>query len=163
MHNHIRLCRNYDFWIYCSISKTLIKTDHLNDEEQEQMDKLLIKQSDRFQLEGDVLTATNITKHRILTINDYPVNTKQYRLPHALREEVVKQIRELLEKRVTRPSKSPYNTSLWVVPKKPGQDGKPKWRVVLDFRPLNEKTIPIAYPLPNITDIFDQVGNSRYY
>ena len=73
------------------------------------MDKLLLKHSDRFQLEGDDLTATNITKHRILTINDYPVNTKQYRLPHALREEVDKQIRELLEKGVIRPSKSAYN------------------------------------------------------
>ena len=56
-----------------------------------------------------------------------------------------------------------YNTSLWVVPKKPGQDGKPKWRVVLDFRSLNEKTIPMTYSHPNITDISDQVGNSRYY
>ena len=88
---------------------------------------------------------------------------KQYRLPHSLREEVDKQISELLEKGIIRPSKSPYNTSLWVVPKKPGQDGKPRWRVVLDFRPLNEKTIPMAYPLPNITDIFDQVSNACYF
>ena len=34
---------------------------------------------------------------------------------------------------------------------------------VLDFRPLNEKTIPMAYPLPNITDIFDQIGNACYF
>ena len=92
--------------------KTLIKTDYLNEEEQEQMDKLLNKHPDRFQLKGNNLTATNITKHRILTIDDYSVNTKQYRLPHALREEVDKQIRELLENGVFRPSKSPYNTSL---------------------------------------------------
>ena len=50
-----------------------------------------------------------------------------------------------------------------MVPKKPGSDGKPRWRVVLDFRPLNEKTIGMAYPLPNITDIFDQVGIATYY
>ena len=49
------------------------------------------------------------------------------------------------------------------MPKKPDQSGKPRWRVVLDFRPLNEKTIPMAYPLPNINDIFDQVGEARYY
>ena len=43
------------------------------------------------------------------------------------------------------------------------QSVKPKWRVVLDFRPLNEKTIPMAYPLPNITDILYQVDNACYF
>ena len=47
--------------------KSIIKIDHLNKEEQEQIDKLLNKHSDRFQLEGDNFTATNITKHRFLT------------------------------------------------------------------------------------------------
>ena len=123
--------------------------------------KLIKIHSGRFQLNGDELTSSNVTKHRILTVDDHPVNTKQYRLPHNLREEVEKQVNELLEKGIIRPSKSPYNTSLWVVPKKSDQSGKPRWRVVLDFRPLNEKTM--AYPLPNITDIFDQVGNACYF
>ena len=136
---------------------------HLVQKERDQVYNLLLRHSDRFQLEGDELSTTNITKHRILTVDDHPANVKQYRLPHSLREEVDKQISELLEKGIIRPSKSPYNTSLWVVPKKPGQDGKPRWRVVLDFRPLNEKTIPMAYPLPNITDIFDQVSNACYF
>ena len=109
------------------------------------------------------MSATNISEHRILTVDEYPVNTKQYRLPHNLRREVDKQISELLENKIIRPSRSPYNTSLWVVPKKPDQSGDTIWRVVLDFRPLNEKKIPMAYPLPNITDIFDQVGDARYF
>ena len=132
-----------------------LELDHLSEVEREQMNKLIEKHSDRFQLEGDELSCTNVTKHRILTIDDCPVNTKQYRLPHSLREEVEKQVNELLEKEIIRPLKLPDNTSLWVVPKKPDQSGKPRWRVVLDFRPLNEKTIPMAYPFPNITDIFD--------
>lgn len=35
--------------------------------------------------------------------------------------------------------------------------------MVIDFRLLNEKTTGDAYPLPNITDILDQVGNSYYF
>lgn len=35
--------------------------------------------------------------------------------------------------------------------------------MVLDFRELNEKMISDAYPLPNITEIFDQVGGAKYY
>ncbi|KAG5320742.1 POL4 protein, partial [Pseudoatta argentina] len=34
--------------------------------------------------------------------------------------------------------------------------------MVLDFRTLNEKTIGDAYPLPNITDILDQLGGAKY-
>ena len=104
-----------------------------------------------------------MTKHQIHTLDDYAVHTKQYRLPHSFRDEVEQQVGELLEKGIIRTSRSPDNTSLWVVPKKPDQSGKPRWRIVLDFRPLNEKTIPTAYPLVNITDIFDHVGEARYY
>ncbi|CAB0045400.1 unnamed protein product [Trichogramma brassicae] len=47
--------------------------------------------------------------------------------------------------------------------KKPGPDGTPKWRIVIDFRELNKKTIGDAYPLPNITDIMDQLGGASYF
>jgi len=40
---------------------------------------------------------------------------------------------------------------------------KRKWRVVIDFRRLNEKTIGDAYPLPDITAILDQLGQSKYF
>ena len=143
--------------------KEILNLEHLSQTEREQVLRLLRKHADRFQLEGDGLSTTNVTKHRIITIDDHPVNHKQYRLPHSLREEADKQVSELLEKGIIKSSKSPYNTSLWVVPKKPDQTGKLRWRVVLDFRPLNEKTIPMAYPLPNITAIFDQVGKACYY
>lgn len=35
--------------------------------------------------------------------------------------------------------------------------------MVIDFRSLNEKTIGDAYPLPNITDILDQLGHAKYF
>ena len=35
--------------------------------------------------------------------------------------------------------------------------------MVLDFRALDDKTISGAYRLPNITEIFDQVGGAKYY
>ena len=97
--------------------KEILELDDLNKEEYKNILKLIEKHSDRFHLNGDELSSSNVTKHRILTIDDHPVNTKQYLLPHNLREEVEKQINELLEKGTIRPLKSPYNTSLWVVPK----------------------------------------------
>jgi len=42
-----------------------------------------------------------------------------------------------------------------------GPDGKRKWRLVVDFHKLNGKTVGDAYPLPDITEILDQVGQSK--
>ena len=44
-----------------------------------------------------------------------------------------------------------------------GPDGKKKYRLVIDYRKLNKKTIPNAYPLPNITEILEQVGGAKYF
>ena len=62
-----------------------------------------------------------------------------------------------------KPSQSPYNTPVWNVPKKPDSKGNIKWRMVLDFRKLNEKTIGNSYPLPNINDILHSLGSARYF
>ncbi|KAL6419702.1 hypothetical protein ACFW04_011267 [Cataglyphis niger] len=55
------------------------------------------------------------------------------------------------------------NAPLLVVPKKADASGKPKLRVVINFRKLNDLTIGNSFPLPNITDILDQLGNAKYF
>ncbi|CAB0031504.1 unnamed protein product [Trichogramma brassicae] len=62
------------------------------------IDSLLQEHSDRFYLEGDELPATNVVEHKITTVDDIPVNQKQYRLPHSLREEVKRQVEDLYKK-----------------------------------------------------------------
>jgi len=69
----------------------------------------------------------------------------------------------MLEKGVIEHSSSPYNSLLWIVPKKDDSLGNKKWRLVIDFRALNEKTIGDAYPLPNIIDILDHLGSAKYF
>jgi len=44
-----------------------------------------------------------------------------------------------------------------------GPDGERKWRLVVDFRKLNEKTVVDAYSLPDITEILDHLGQSKYF
>lgn len=46
---------------------------------------------------------------------------------------------------------------MWIVPKKPDANGNKRWRMVID---LNGKTVPDAYPLPNISEILDQLGSN---
>lgn len=40
---------------------------------------------------------------------------------------------------------------------------KKKWRLVVDYRKLNEQTIDDRYPIPNISDILDKLGKSNYF
>jgi hypothetical protein len=35
--------------------------------------------------------------------------------------------------------------------------------MVVDFRKLNERTVGDAHPLPDITEILDQLGQSKYF
>nr|XP_034195201.1 uncharacterized protein LOC117611376 [Osmia lignaria] len=49
------------------------------------------------------------------------------------------------------------------LPKKENTQGNKSWRLVIDFRKLNEKTISDAYPLPNLVDILDQLGSANYF
>uniref|UniRef100_A0ABD2WU91 RNA-directed DNA polymerase n=1 Tax=Trichogramma kaykai TaxID=54128 RepID=A0ABD2WU91_9HYME len=143
--------------------KDLIKVDHLNDTEAQYVHTLIHDHKDIFHIPGETLPGTSKVQHRIITTDDDPINVKQYKYPHALKEEVNKQVQEMLDSDVIERSDSPYNNPLWIVEKKPDSEGNKRWRIVLDFRALNDKTISDAYPLPNITEIFDQVGSAKYY
>jgi hypothetical protein len=50
-----------------------------------------------------------------------------------------------------------------VVKKKMDASGEQKWRLVVDFRKLNEITVADTYPLPVIEEILDQLGNAKYF
>ncbi|XP_043604719.1 uncharacterized protein LOC122577454 [Bombus pyrosoma] len=141
----------------------LLRLEHLNEEERKTVEELIRRNQDRFHLPGETLEGTEILEHRIITTDDIPINVKQYRYPPAHREEITRQIQELLETDVVMPSTSPYNSPLWIVPKKPDSQGNKRWRLVIDYRKLNDKTIGDAYPLPNITEILDQLGSAKYF
>ena len=116
-----------------------------------------------FFLPGDKLSCTNAAKHAIqLEPGVTPINIRPYRLPESQKEVVDRQVKQLLEDGIIAIRHSPWNSPL-LVPKKAGPDGKRKWRLVVDFRKLNEKTVGDAYPLPDIIEILDQLSQSKYF
>jgi len=102
--------------------------------------------------------------HEINTRADAaPVNVRPYRLPEKHKQEVNRQIKEMLQNKIIKTSVSQWNAPLLVVPKKADASGKPKLRVVVDFRKLNNITVGDSFPLPNITEILDQLGSAKYF
>lgn len=57
-----------------------------------------------------------------------------------------------------RPSKSPYGSPCFFVPKKDG-----KLRLVVDYRTLNEATRKNVYPLPRIDQIYGEFATCSYF
>lgn len=140
-----------------------LRTDHLNPEELANLRALCARYSDVFYLEGEPLTFTNKIKHKIKTTDEMPVHAKNYRYPYIHKQEVKDQINKMLEQNIVRPSDSAWSSPVWVVPKKADASGKTKWRLVIDFRKVNEKTVDDKYPIPNISDILDKLGKCQYF
>lgn len=141
----------------------LLRTSHLNPEEKKELFKVCREYDDIFHREDQNLSFTNQVKHRIRVVDDTPIYTKSYRYPFVHKQEVRKQISSMLEQGIIRPSYSPWSSPVWIVPKKSDASGKKKWRLVIDYRKLNDKTISDRYPLPNINDILDKLGKSMYF
>ena len=72
-------------------------------------------------------------------------------------------MKKLLQEGIIKDSISPCNSPILVISKKLDASGQQKFRLVVDYRKLNEKTIGNAYPLPDITEILDQLGQAKYF
>lgn len=141
----------------------LIRTSHMNEEERDEILKLINKFPDIFHHADQKLSFTNKVKHEIKTKDEIPIHVKTYRFPHYHKTEVNTQINKMLKDGIIRPSQSPWSSPIWIVPKKADASGIKKWRIVVDYRRLNEKTIDGRYPIPNIDDILDKLGKCNYF
>jgi len=72
--------------------------------------------------------------------------------------EMKKQLQELLEKGLIRPSSSPWGCLALFVKKK-----DKSLRMCVDYRPLNAVTIKNKYPLPRIDILFDQLAKAKVF
>jgi hypothetical protein len=141
----------------------LIRTEHMNIEEKHKIINLIKQYPEIIKREQDLLTATDLITHKILTTDEEPVYARNYRYPQIFKEDVKIEIEKLLKNKIIQPSNSPYNSPVWVVPKKPDASGKRKIRMVIDYRKLNLKTQDDRYPLPNIEDLFGKIGRATYF
>lgn len=140
-----------------------VKTSHLNKEESKCLKGIIEGNLDLFYGEGDNLTFTHEIKHEIRLTNSNPVYSKIYRYPQIHEKEIENQIRDMLNQGIIQESNSPYNSPLWIVPKKMDNSGKQKWRIVIDYRKINELTTSDKFPIPNIENILDKLGRAQYF
>ena len=140
-----------------------LRLEHINEIEKNKIFTLCHEYKDIFYCDQLPLTFTNDVKHFIRTKNEDPIYIKPYRQAPVQSEEIKRQVEKLLTDNVIQESYSPWSAPVHLVPKKMDASGEVKYRMVVDYRRLNEITIDDKYPLPNITDLFDKLGKSTYF
>ena len=104
--------------------KELVRIDDYASEAKSHLETLSEKYADVFHVPTEKLSSTRIIEHAIETTDKIPVNVKQYRYPQTLRDEIHKQIDKMLKDGIIEHS----------------AEGNKRWRLVIDYRKLNEKT-----------------------
>lgn len=142
----------------------LLDLSYLNTEEKIGIENICAKYADVFHLPGDKLSVTNLMEHNItLKDNITPVYVKPYRVPHSMKPEINKQIQEMLNNDIIEEAVSEWSSPVLLVPKKADKSNEKKWRLVIDYRQLNNKIQDDKFPLPNITEILDSLSGSMYF
>jgi len=93
-----------------------------------------------------------------LILGTAPISRRPYRMPPNELVELKKQLQELLEKGLIRPSSSPWGCPALFVKKK-----DKSLRMCVDYRPLNAVTVKNKYPLPRIDILFDQLAKAKVF
>ena len=106
----------------------------------------------------DIPNTTNLGEHSMQLTDDIPVYEKPYPIPHALKDAVKKEIDNMLDLGIIRPSNSPYASPLTIVAK---PDGTP--RICCDTRKINAKTLFDPQPIPDQEEIFAQLSKDNYF
>ncbi len=82
-----------------------------------------------------------------------PVYIPAYRLSHRQRTIADNMMKDMLEQEVIQESHSPWNSPLFLVPKKDGT-----FRSIIDFRLFSAVRLDKHYPLPVLSDIAMSLG-----
>jgi hypothetical protein len=123
-----------------------------------ELQELLESYKDVFQEElPDGLPPKRNVDHAIETGAEAPVNRNAYPLSVQQLQEQTRQIEQLLKRGLIRESSSPWGAPVLFVLKKSGE-----WRMCIDYRMLNSKTIKNAYPLPRIQECLDKLGKACF-
>ncbi|XP_072572259.1 uncharacterized protein [Paramormyrops kingsleyae] len=107
--------------------------------------------------EWDVGVATGV-EHHIRLHDSKPFRERSRRIAPADIDDVRRHLKDLLAAGIIKESRSPYASPIVIARKKNG-----KIRMCVDYRTLNNRTIPDQYTTPRIEDALDCLAGSQWF
>ena len=129
-------------------------TSSLNQEQYSQLVTLISNFSDIFM---DNPGVASLPAYHLDTGPAQPICRKPYRSALHWKPKIEAEIQQLLSAGIIRPSSSPWSSPIIAVPKKTGDV-----RLCVDFRAVNQLTLPDNYPLPRIDDLLATVSSAKF-
>ena len=87
-----------------------------------------------------------------------PINVHPYRYAHFQKTKIEKQVQEMLDSGLIRPSTSPFSSPMPLVMKKDDS-----WWFCTDYRSLNVATIKDRFPILIVDDILEELYSVAYF
>lgn len=122
------------------------------------VEHLLLRYDHLFQTPSQLPPPRQVVHRITLKPSTAPVNVRPYRYPHFQKNEIERQVSELLAAGLIRPSTSPYSSPVLLVRKKDST-----WRLCIDYRALNSATIRDRFPIPTIDELLDKLGQASWF
>jgi hypothetical protein len=145
-------------------SKSDITLDMLNvgtsvtEPQKQRLLNLLREYRDCFALNLSELGTTPISEMHIKLSDESPVSYKPYRLAHSERLVVRDLVNELLEHDIVTESDSCYASPVVLIKKKDKE-----YRLCVDYRALNKKTVKDSFPMSVIDDQLERLNGKKYF
>ena len=122
------------------------------------IDRVKLKFTKVFAGPSSSLGRTGLVRHGIVTGDTIPIKQRPWGLPFHRRKIAEAEITKMLELGVIERSESPWCSPVVLVSKKDGEV-----RFCVNYRKLNEVTVKDSYPLPNLTEMLEQMGGSNWF
>ena len=97
-----------------------------------------------------------------LTKGATPFADKPYTNSYDHTDEIRKQTSDLLQADIIRISHSEWAAPVVMVPK-PSREGKREWRMCVDYRGLNARTVKDKYRIPSMKDLYRKLRGSKIF
>ena len=130
----------------------------LSHEQAKSLETLLLKHARVFSQSKSDLGNCGIIPHRINTGLAPPIRLPPRRIPMTMKQAVEDEVQRLIDNNLVVKSKSP-----WAFPLVPIRKKDNSIRICVDYRRLNDVTLPDSYPIPRVQECLDALEGATWF
>ncbi|KAA0041992.1 Ty3/gypsy retrotransposon protein [Cucumis melo var. makuwa] len=154
-HGYLIECRSIEI---VELNELMVHQKEEREVTEEKLIPILNQFSDIFDWPEKLPPRRSIEHHIHLKEGTNPVNVRPYRYAYHQKEEMERLVSEMFASGIIRPSVSPYSSPILLVKKKDGN-----WRFCVDYRALNNVTVPNKFSILVVEELFHELGGASLF